>query len=133
MIVGYYREDLMKYVTKAFSNFNFTFITNHHFFETNTAYSVYLGAEYLRKDDYILMNADVVYPAELLKKICNSEFKTALAVDQKVCGTEEVKVIDGGQSKIVAIGKDLIENKCLGEFIGVAKLSKNAYHIFKAN
>jgi choline kinase len=34
-----------------------------------------------------------------------------------------VKVIEGGEKKIVDIGKDLIEAQCLGEFIGVAKLS----------
>ena len=51
-------------------------------------------------------------------------FETVLAVDRKVCGREEVKVIDGGEKKIVAIGKDLIESQCLGEFIGVAKFSK---------
>ncbi len=130
MIVGYHREILMKYVTKNFSNFNFSFIINHHYFETNTAYSVYLGAEYLRDDDYLLMNADVVYPVELLMKIFNSSFNTVFAIDKKVCGREEVKVIDGGQSKIVAIGKDLIENQCLGEFIGVAKLSKNFNNLF---
>ena len=130
MIVGYHREVLMEYLVKNFSNFNFLFITNHHYFETNTAYSVYLGSEYLRNDDYLFMNADVVYPVQLLTKIFNSDFKTVFAIDKKVCGREEVKVIDGGQNKIVAIGKDLIENQCLGEFIGVAKLSKNFNNLF---
>ena len=35
---------------------------------------------------------------------------------------EKVKVIDG-QNKISAIGKGLIEDQCLGEFIGVARFS----------
>ena len=130
MIVGYHREMLKDYVINKFSNLNFTFITNHHYFETNTAYSVSLGRDVLRKDDHILMNADVVYPIELLKKTLNSLFETVLAVDRKVCGREEVKVIDGGEKKIVAIGKDLIESQCLGEFIGVAKFSKRFNVLF---
>ena len=76
------------------------------------------------------MNADVVYPKELLEKTVNSPFGTALAVDAKICGREEVKVIDDGENKIVAIGKDLIEFQCLGEFIGVAKLSKEFTGLF---
>ena len=32
--------------------------------------------------------------------------------------------MEGDRQQIVAIGKDLIEENCLGEFIGVAKLSK---------
>ena len=72
MIVGYHREVLIEYVTKNFSNFNFLFITNHHYFETNTAYSVYLGCENLVSDDHILMNADVIYPPELITRIKDS-------------------------------------------------------------
>ena len=130
MIVGYHRELLIDYVKKKFPQIKFSFIINHHYFETNTAYSVFLGRRQLLKSDFLLMNADVVYPKKLLIKIFNSSFKTALAVDHKTCGKEEVKVIDGGQNKIVAIGKDLIENQCLGEFIGVAKLSKDFNKLF---
>ena len=53
-----------------------------------------------------------------------------MAVDVKSCGREEVKVIDGGKNNIVAIGKDLIEENCLGEFIGVAKFSKEFMDTF---
>ena len=130
MIVGYHRELLIDYVKKKFPQIKFSFIINHHYFETNTAYSVFLGRKQLLKSNFLLMNADVVYPKKLLIKIFNSSFKTALAVDHKICGQEEVKVIDGGQNKIVAIGKDLIENQCLGEFIGVAKLSKDFNKLF---
>ena len=122
MIVGYHREMLVESVEKNFSEINFKFIVNHHYFETNTAYSVYVGKEAL-SDQHLLMNADVVYPKELLSKLYHSSFENVLAVDIKSCGREEVKVIDGGQNKISAIGKDLIEDQCLGEFIGVAKLS----------
>jgi choline kinase len=68
MIVGYHREMLTEHVTSQFSNMKFNFFTNHHYFETNTAYSVYLGREILSSDEQVLMNADVVYPKELLEK-----------------------------------------------------------------
>ena len=129
MIVGYHREMLVESVEKNFPEINFKFIVNHHYFETNTAYSVYVGKEAL-SDQHLLMNADVVYPKELLSKIYYSSFENVLAVDVKSCGREEVKVIDGGQNKITAIGKDLIEDKCLGEFIGVAKFSSEFMNDF---
>ncbi len=129
MVVGYLREMLMKHLKHNFPNLNFNFLINHHYFETNTAYSIYLARDELNTN-YVLMNADIVYPIEMLKKIINSKSDNALAVDIKSCGREEVKVIDGGNKKIVAIGKDLIEAQCLGEFIGVAKLSKNFVQLF---
>ena len=61
MIVGYHREILVESVEKNFPEINFKFIVNHHYFETNTTYSVYVGKEAL-SDQHLLMNADVVYP-----------------------------------------------------------------------
>ena len=130
MIVGYHREMLMMNVEKNFPDLNFNFVINHHYFETNTAYSIHIGRDKL-DSQVLLMNADVIYPKALLEKVFSSNYKTVLAVDIKACGKEEVKVIDGGQNKIVAIGKDLIEEQCLGEFIGVAKLSKDFVEIFR--
>ena len=128
-VVGYQREILINHLKENFPHFNYNFVINHHFFETNTAFSIYMGRSFL-ENDLILMNADVVYHESLLKKLINSKHKTALAVDIKSCGREEVKVIDGGSERIVAIGKELIENQCLGEFIGVAKLSKDFCRLF---
>jgi len=130
MIIGYHREMLVDHVTKNFPCINFDFIINNHYFETNTAYSVYLGRENLASDIQLLMNADVIYPPELITRIVDSKKDTVLAVDIKKCGREEVKVIEGGGNKINAIGKELIEEQCLGEFLGVAKLSKNFNHLF---
>ncbi len=130
MIVGYHREMLMMNVEKNFPDLNFNFVINHHYFETNTAYSIHIGRDKL-DSQVLLMNADVIYPKALLEKVFSSNYKTVLAVDIKACGKEEVKVIDGGQNKIVAIGKELIEEQCLGEFIGVAKLSKDFVDIFR--
>ena len=110
MIVGYYREMLIANIEKNFPDLRFNFVVNHHYFETNTAYSVYASRESFN-GEYLLMNADVVYPKELLSKLFNSHYENALAVDVKSCGREEVKVIDGGENKVVAIGKDLIEDQ----------------------
>ena len=129
MIVGYHRELLIDYVKKKFPQIKFSFIINHHYFETNTAFSIHKGRSFL-DDDLILMNADVIYTKSVLEKLINSKHKTALAVDIKLCGREEVKVIDGGSNRIVAIGKELIESQCLGEFIGVAKFSKGFCRLF---
>ena len=130
IIVGYHREMLIKHVMETFPGLSFEFIINNHYFETNTAYSVYLGCGKLVLEDHILMNADVIYPPELITRINDSKHETVLAVDIKKCGREEVKVIEGANQKIKAIGKELIEEQCLGEFLGVAKFSKDFNVLF---
>ena len=125
IVVGYYRELIVDYVKSHYNDLNVKFVINHHYFETNTAYSLRLCNDFINNEPFILMNADVLYPKEVLSRVINSNYNTVLAVDIKPCGREEVKVIEGEGNRIVAIGKELIEDNSLGEFIGVAKFSKN--------
>ena len=130
VVVGYYRERLMEYLQSQYPEVDFQFIVNHHFFETNTAYSVYLCREEFENGPFILMNADVLYPRPVMKRIVDSEHDSVLAVEVKPCGREEVKVIEGASKRIVAIGKELIQENALGEFIGVAKFSESFSRLF---
>ncbi len=123
MVVGYYREAIMEHICENFPKINFEFVINHHYFETNTAYSLRLCNAAINGGPFILMNADVLYPNEVLNRVLNANHETALAVEIKPCGREEVKVIEGEDNRLVAIGKELIESNSLGEFIGVAKFS----------
>ena len=125
IVVGYYRELIVDYVKSHYNDLNVKFVINHHYFETNTAYSLRLCNDFINNEPFILMNADVLYPKEVLTRVIDSNYNTVLAVDIKPCGREEVKVVEGEGNRIVAIGKELIEDNSLGEFIGVAKFSKN--------
>lgn len=124
IVLGYYREMIADYIEEYFSDLNIQYVINQHFFETNTAHSVYLCNDVLREDDHILLNGDVLFTNELLEQVIQDDQETVLAVDVKDCGSEEVKVVEGKDQRIVAIGKKLVPENCLGEFIGVAKLSK---------
>ena len=130
MVVGYYREAIMSHVQSQFPDINFEFVINHHYFETNTAYSLRLCNESVNGDSFVLMNADVLYPKEVLNRVIHSNHDTSLAVEIKPCGREEVKVVEGDDNRLVAIGKELIEDNALGEFIGVAKFSAEFSNAF---
>ena len=124
IVVGYYRELIIEHVKNKFPDLTFKFVINHHYFETNTAYSLRLCNDFIDNKSFLLMNADVLYPKEVLNRVISSVKNNVLAVEIKPCGREEVKVIEGKSNRLVAIGKKLIEDNCLGEFIGVAKFSK---------
>lgn len=123
IVVGYHRDKLEDHLSKSYTDMIFSFVINHHFFETNTAFSLSLCGNVLRNSGVLLMNGDVLYPRELLARVLKSEHENVLAVEVKSCGKEEVKVIEGENGKITSIGKELIEENSLGEFIGVARLS----------
>ena len=124
IVVGYYKGMIINHLKTSFDEFEFNFVNNPHFFETNTSYSLHLCEDVLREGECLLMNGDVLYPVELLHRVLDDEKDNVLAVEVKQCGKEEVKVIEGADERIVAIGKELIQENALGEFIGVAKLSE---------
>jgi len=130
VVLGYYKERFVEHFKQFHPDFKLRIVTNHHFFETNTAYSVWLCKDKSDNDDIILMNADVLFPPELMIRLIESKYKNVMAVEIKRCGGEEVKVIEGEKRRIVAIGKELIQENSLGEFIGVAKFSKEFMNKF---
>tara|TARA_B100000029_G_scaffold430980_2_gene442310 strand:- start:6042 stop:6779 length:738 start_codon:yes stop_codon:yes gene_type:complete len=125
VVTGYLSEIIVNHLNKTFSDMEINYLDNPHFFETNTSYSLNLCRKELSETDCLLMNADVLYPIELIRRIISDSRENILAVETKLCGREEVKVIEGKNQRIVAIGKELIEENCLGEFIGVAKISRS--------
>ncbi|HJL58703.1 MAG TPA: sugar phosphate nucleotidyltransferase, partial [Alphaproteobacteria bacterium] len=42
LVVGYYREAIINHVQTNFPDMNIEYVINHHYFETNTAYSLEL-------------------------------------------------------------------------------------------
>jgi choline kinase len=123
LVVGYYREKIAQHLAESYPATEFTFHINQRFFETNTAFSLQKCLTGTVPEEVILMNGDVLYPPELLRRTLDSEREDVLAVDTKSCAEEEVKVIVGDGRRIVAIGKRLAPERCHGEFIGVAKFS----------
>ena len=115
---------MMLYLSKSNLFFNL-FVINHHYFETNTAYSLRLCNDFIKNEPFILMNADVLYPKEVLTRVIDSNYNTVLAVDIKPCGREEVKVVEGEGNRIVAIGKELIEDNEYGARLHVDLENKN--------
>jgi choline kinase/GT2 family glycosyltransferase/predicted Zn-dependent protease len=122
MVVGYRHEQIRDYVS-IYGDLRFTFIENKDYASTNTAYSLWLARNEMT-DDFIYCNGDVIFHPELVRRLASSASFNALAVERKKCGDEEVKVLLDGK-RIVSIGKQIGSDNAYGEFIGIAKFSKN--------
>ncbi|MGC6415505.1 MAG: sugar phosphate nucleotidyltransferase [Bradymonadia bacterium] len=121
LVLGYRREQIMEYAVERYPEIDFSFKVNHFFFETNTAYSLWVAGEEFLDRDFIYLNGDVLFEPKLLERVVASEHTSALAVEKKLCGEEEVKVIVDDTGRIEKIGKELDPSRCAGEFIGVAR------------
>lgn len=122
IVVGYQRE--LVEATARRHAMNCEFLVNEDYATTNTIHSLWLAREYL--DEGILyFNGDVWFEPPLLSLLLQPS-GSALAVDVKKCGAEEVKVMVDQSGRITRITKNLPPEEALGEFIGVAKFERSA-------
>jgi len=96
-----------------------TFVFNEEYDSTNTIHSLWLARESMT-GDFLYFNADVLFEPEVVTRLLRQS-GSALAVDGKKCGEEEVKIITDPDNRIRRIGKKLDPADCAGEYIGVAK------------
>lgn len=121
LVVGYRREQIVQHAKRRYPQVEFSVCVNHHFFETNTAFSLWVAGEEFLDRDFVYLNGDVLFEPRLLARVLESPHTAALAVEVKRCGEEEVKVIVDGEARIQQISKLLDPAASLGEFIGVAR------------
>ena len=128
VVVGYKKELVKQVINAKFDNI--TFIENDIYATTNTIYSLYLTIPHL-SHDFFYLNGDVLFRNDLLETLI-AEPGSGMAVEQKTCGDEEVKVkLDG--RRICSISKKVPIAESIGEFIGVGIFRKDIHEAFFEN
>ena len=108
IVIGYSGDNLKKYITEECKNpimkkMEFVFIDNKIYDKTNNIYSLYLAKDELINDDTILLESDLIYDKELIKRIVNDENQNVVSVakyKQWMDGT--VTKIDNNNNKLIA-------------------------------
>jgi len=112
--------------TKLIENFtpSCIIIENQRYENTNNIYSLWLMKDII-KEEFILLNSDVLFHEKFLDKIIESNFEDAIVVDDyRSLGEEEMKVILN-DNKLVEINKYIDPKKATGEYIGISKFSES--------
>lgn len=126
VVTGYRAEDIKKFLYKSYPKIPFHFIHNERYAETNTGYSLLLAKEAVDDDEFIKFDADVVFEAEILKKLLKSK-TSALCIDKNIhLEAEDVKVITDESMRVVEVGKKLDPKRAKGESIGIEKIDRLA-------
>lgn len=121
IVTGYRREQVHAAIAKRGHSLRVATVVNHQFFDTNTAYSLWLARDHFSGDDILYFNGDVMFPQALPQRLLDSALPNPLAVEVKACGDEEVKVLVDDQGRVSQISKAVDTSAALGEFIGVAR------------
>jgi len=121
-LVTGFKEERIKNLVKERGYSHISYVTNPHYLSTNTAFSLNLALKNM-DDHFILINGDVIFDHNILIDLLNHPQKDCVVVDNSITlDKEEVKVI--AQNGVISqIGKDLNPAWCMGEAIGMNKIS----------
>lgn len=99
-----------------------TIVSNPRYDETNNMYSLYLTAQYVKNDEFMLMNSDVYYDANIIEGMLEGENCSKIACDKNQFLEESMKItLDG--DKINHISKNISEEDHFAVSIDVYRIS----------
>lgn len=127
VITGYLEEQIKRFIGKKFPDLTVHYKKNDLYEKTNTGFSLLSTRDLVGDDPFIKFDADVVFEPEVLRKLVENPFDTALCIDRNInLEAEEVKVITDNEGKVIQVGKKLDPHKSSGESIGIEKIGKDA-------
>jgi len=130
LVVGYHSNMILEKLKQSSFDLEVRYIKNPVYYKTNTVYSLWLSRNEMNTG-FIYLNGDVFFHKDVLRRLIDSEYDTCLAIDTKrKVGEEEVKVKMFGGA-IQEIGKDIEASQADGEFLGIAKFSKEINVVFR--
>ena len=117
MVVGF-NSDMIKERVGT----NVKYVSNLNYKTTNNLYSMW-AAESSLNDDFVCVYSDLLFHKEILRRCIDSKNNVCLMVEKKTKKeTMRVKIED---DKITQVNKIIPFEKADGNFIGMAKFSKN--------
>ena len=123
IVIGYKYEKLEKYLNEVYKGVNI--IVNKDYDKTNNMYSLYLTKDYIKNENFLLMNADVYYQEEIIKELLESKYENMIVCDNDRYLEESMKIVKENE-KIVKISKQITEQEAYGVSIDVYKFSSIA-------
>jgi len=123
IVIGHFGDMIKQRIGNNFLGMKIEYIKNPIYNETKSLYSLWLAIKEI-DDDFIFLDGDILYTHEMLKRLMESKHKDAILVSKLEQDTgEEVKVyVENG--KVTKISKQRINEKLIGEAVGIVKISK---------
>lgn len=130
IVVGYKKEKVIDAVGKISFSGRVNFIENHEY-ERGSILSLWKARDELN-EEIVLMDGDVYFEQDVLKKLVESPFKNCLIIDTTSENRGEEVMAGVRGSKIIALERGLkADFDFIGEWVGFVKISKSCVEILK--
>lgn len=81
VVTGYNSEKLENYIMQVSSDMEIHFVRNYDYENTNNIWSLYLARDYF-DEDTILLESDLIFEEDTIKKLCDIENENIAIVDK---------------------------------------------------
>ncbi len=125
VVVGHGRERI-----KALLGDRVSYVVNLEYGRTNSIYSFFLTMNLLN-NEVLIINGDVLFPADVVKRLLESPYEGVLSIDTGASLDEETMKVALDGSRVVDIRKDLLPQEAEGENLGVVLFRRAALEVLK--
>ena len=101
IVVGYKAETLISYVNSLGVKTPITFVTNEVYSSTNNIYSLYLARDHLLRDDTLLLESDLIFNADVLRKLIDNPYPNLALVAKYESWMDGTVVTIDSQNNII--------------------------------
>lgn len=116
-VVGYLKDEFPARLGNGYE-----YIFNPFYTITNDMASLWFAKEFVQGSDFVYIHSDLLYHPDILATTVASQAEIALAVEEKVCDQEMMKVrVDG--LDLLESSKDVPLEEAFGEWTGIAKFT----------
>lgn len=123
IVTGYLEEQIKEYIYKNYDKGLFRFITNNRYKKTNNIYSLWLATRYVKGEDFLLLDSDILFDPSIIKALLSSTENNILAMNCHELGEEEIKIIPDIRGQVKEISKTCSIKDAIGESVGIEKIS----------
>lgn len=122
IVTGYLNHLIESFIEESYPDLNVRFIHNHLYNSTNNIFSLWLARPEADGKSILLLDSDILFDADIVKSLLESEHPTCLAVNRHDLSDEEMKVVIDDDNRIVEISKTCAPEHAFGESIGIEKM-----------
>lgn len=131
VVDGYKAEILADHLKKIYPQVHI--VSNPRYAETNNMYSLYLTAQYVKGEEFLLMNSDVYYDTEIIEGMLEGKNQSKIACDKSGYMEESMKItLEADERKINHISKKITPEEHYAVSIDVYRISaEDSMTLFK--
>ena len=125
IVTGYLHEQIEDFVRVTYGNsISVRFIYNKDYETTNNIYSLWLARPEAEGKEVLLLDSDLLYDAEIVKRVLADKHENVLTLIRHELGEEEMKVVMDENGSITEISKTCNPALAAGESLGIERMGK---------